>query len=160
MYIFISVCVHGPFTTGQLQKQSHKAGSLGVQVEGTQEYYKKCIFSQREHVAPMMLLHKTGMLLQGLEIPRNNHEWLQSMQQATKTTHAWGIPTPAYHWPWLVRTHMMVEMRHTKIDGLQVTMDWDTVTVAEAMLPDQSTWGLRHGCIISPRASLKRSCMC
>ena len=84
---------------GLLQKQSHKAGSLGVQVEGTQEYYKKCSFSQSEHVPPMMLLHKTGMLLQGLEIPRNNHDWLQSTQQATKTADAWGIPTPAYHWP-------------------------------------------------------------
>ena len=96
--------------------------------------------TQSEHVPPMMLLHKTGMLLQWLEIPRKNHEWLQSMQQATNTADAWGIPTPTHHWPWLVRTHMMVEMRHAKIDGLLVPMDWDTATVAEAMLPDQSTW--------------------
>ena len=45
-----------------------------------------------------------------------------------------------YHFWWLVRTHLIVEMRHAGIDRLKLQQDWGQEEVAKAMVPDMSEW--------------------
>ena len=47
--------------------------------------------------------------------------------------------TDYYFW-WLVRTHVIVEMRHSGIDRLKLEQDWGQHNVAKALVPDMNNW--------------------
>ena len=50
------------------------------------------------------------------------------------------IKAADYHVWWLVRTHLIVEMRHAGIDRLKLQQDWGQHEVAKALVPDMSDW--------------------
>ena len=45
-----------------------------------------------------------------------------------------------YHFWWMVRAHLLVEMRHKGIQRLKVCKDWSRQQVTKAMVPDRSAW--------------------
>ena len=45
-----------------------------------------------------------------------------------------------YHFWWLVRTHLIVDMRHAGIDRLKLQQDWDQREVEKALVPDMNMW--------------------
>ena len=87
-----------------------------------------------------MMLRKTGLVLNSLPVPSDNVEWLNALRAASQKAKLDGIPTPDYHWPWLIRTYLILEMRHHGIKRLAVKADWGHDALAEALQPDQSKW--------------------
>ena len=88
----------------------------------------------------MVSLHHMGMVLRTLNIPKTNTEWMKAMRQANAGAAYFGIPTPDYQWPWLVRAYLITEMRHQGIQRLRIDRDWGIDEIKEALKPDQCSW--------------------
>ena len=125
--------------TGILKKTRNRNKSLGI-FNADGEYYAICKFEASIHTEKIMTLHLMGMVLNRLHVPKNNAEWLSALRDAWRRADLEMIRTPEYHWPWLIRSYLIVEMRHNGIKRLKVTRDWDLERLKEACQPDQSGW--------------------
>lgn len=124
---------------GILRKTPSIKESLGIQ-NSDGEYYAIADFDKHEHTEKFVMMHRTGMALCSTPTPRDNIQWLKAFQEASKVAQMLGVPTPGYHWPWLLRTHMFVEMRVRGIRQLSVVRDWGEAELMEACRPDMSGW--------------------
>lgn len=97
-------------------------------------------FDAKVHAAPMLKLHRLGRSTQCLNVPRTNAQWLSEFRAARTRAQQYKLNHEGYHWDWLVRTRLVVEMRNAGIKRLSVDVDWDSDQVVQAMLPDQSDW--------------------
>jgi hypothetical protein len=50
------------------------------------------------------------------------------------------IKATDYDFWWLVRAHLIVEMRHAGIGRLKLQQDWGQHEVAKALVPDMNKW--------------------
>ena len=50
------------------------------------------------------------------------------------------IKATDYHVWWLVRAHLIVEMRHAGIGRLKLQQEWGQREVAKALVPDMNSW--------------------
>lgn len=97
-------------------------------------------FNAKVHAAPMLKLHRLGRSTQCNKIPATCAEWLSEFTAASARANQFKLSNKGYHWHWLVRTRLLVEMRNAGIDCLCVSADLDSNQVVQAMLPDQSHW--------------------
>ena len=104
------------------------------------EYYSLCPFVATEQTERMVSLHRTGMVLNTLQIPRTSSEWIKAMRRAKDGATYFGIPMSDYHWPWLVRAYVIVEMRYQRIERLRIDCDWGIDELKDALKPDQCAW--------------------
>ena len=122
-----------------MQKTASRQRSLSISNQNG-EYYALVPFHGPRHTLAFITLHKTGLVLNSLPVPRDNVEWLNSVRAASERAKLDEIPTPDYHWPWLIRTYLIVEMRHQGIKRLEVKRDWCQDELTEALQPDRSKW--------------------
>ena len=73
-------------------------------------------------------------------VPETNIQWLSTLREAARKAGEHGIPTPEYHWPWVVRLHLIVEMRVLGIQKLIPKRDWGIDALNEACQPYMNKW--------------------
>ena len=88
----------------------------------------------------MSRLHRVGRILLETHAPSSNTQWLSAVEHVQARAHTMGIKATDYHFWWLVRTHLIVEMRHAGIDRLKLQQDWGQHEVAKALVPDMNNW--------------------
>ena len=122
-----------------VKKQARQRGRAALRnKEGV--WFGLTRFDAKIHVPLMWKLHKLGRATQCTTVPKTNAEWLNEFRFAKERASQNQLSHEGYHWNWLVRTRLWVEMRRAGIKRLKVTDDWGSEQVAEAMLPDQSEW--------------------
>ena len=84
----------------------------------------------------MSRLHRVGRVLLETQAPSTNTQWLSTMEHAGARAQQMRIHATDYHFWWLVRTLLIVEMRHAGIDRLKLQQDWGQREVAKALVPD------------------------
>ena len=128
---------------GMLKKVTDSAGSLGVRNQSG-EWYGVCGYDRQVHNARIRQMHRLGRMLLPMRVPRTNQEWLASMQDFGRRCADAGINSGKtenhYQFWWLARVHLIVEMRHRRIERLRVVADWDKDEVTMAMVLDMSDW--------------------
>jgi hypothetical protein len=88
----------------------------------------------------MSRLHRVGRILLETHAPSTNTQWLSAVEHVQARAQKMRIKATDYHFWWLVRTHLIVEMRHAGIDRLKLQQDWGQHEVAKALVPDMSDW--------------------
>ena len=63
--------------------------------------------------------------------PSSNAQWLSAVEHVQARSQKVRIKAPDYHVWWLVRTHLIVEMRHAGIDRLKLQQDLGTTRDCE-----------------------------
>ena len=116
-----------------------KSGSLLIKTEDGQ-YYSICPFDAHKHPDRISNLHCMGLVLNTLPVPQTSSEWIDAVRKAHRGAVHFNITASPYHWPWLVRLYLIVEMRHRGITRLRVNQDWGWEETAEATQPDQCKW--------------------
>ena len=123
--------------------KSSRARSLGVHNKQG-EWYGLCAYSKSTHHERMLRMHRMGRMLLSTPVPHTNQEWLESIEGLGTRCAQAGINTGQkednYHFWWLARSYLIVEMCHRGIEQLRVTADWDKDQVVRAMVPDMSDW--------------------
>ena len=123
--------------------KSSRARSLGVQNKRG-EWYGLCAYSKSSHHERMLRMHRMGRMLLLTPVPRTNQEWSESIEGFGERCAQAGINTGQkednYHFWFLARLYLIVEMRHRGIEQLRVTADWDKDQVVAAMVPDMCDW--------------------
>jgi hypothetical protein len=66
--------------------------------------------------------------------------WLSPLKHLQARAQTMRIKATDYLLGWLVRTHLIVEMRHAGIDRLKLQQDWGQHEVAKALVPDMNNW--------------------
>ena len=85
-------------------------------------------------------MHRVGRILLETHATSSNTQWLSAVEHVQARAQQTRIKATGYHVWWLVRTHLIVEMRHAGIDRLKLQQDWGQEEVAKAMVPDMSEW--------------------
>ena len=116
-----------------------RAKSMGVQNKDG-EWYGPRAYVMQEHHPRMLGMHRLGRMLLHMQVPRTNREWLETIETFGRRCADIGITDHSYHFWWLARAYLIVEMRHQGIERLCVTADWTKDQVATAMVPDMSEW--------------------
>jgi len=134
---------HSSFTAwaasiGILQKTSRHASVIMESHDGLR--YGVRPFDARHHVQAYSQLHAQATLLKSLPVPQTNAQWVEAKSMADTRAKQQMLPRPVYKWPWLVRSYLLVEMRHRGINRLTVTIDWTGQEVVAACRPDQCRW--------------------
>ena len=124
---------------GLLKKSSRASGSLQVSNQDG-EWYVVAPSGGPDDVAKMGRLHSLGRILLGAPVPTNNKDWLDCITLVETRTSDMKLEVTNYHFWWLVRTHLLVEMRRMGIWRLKVCLDWSRKQVNKAMVPDRSAW--------------------
>jgi hypothetical protein len=88
----------------------------------------------------MSRLHRVGRILLETHAPSSNTQWLSAVEHVQARAQKMRIKATDYHFWWLVRTHLIVEMRHAGIDRLKLQQDWGQHEVAKALVPDMNNW--------------------
>ena len=88
----------------------------------------------------MSRLHRVGRILLETHAPSTNTQWLSAVEHVQARAQKMIIKAIDYNFWWLVRTHLIVEMRHAGIDRLKLQQDWGQHAVAKALVPDMSDW--------------------
>ena len=92
----------------------------------------------QDHSHRMSRLHRVGRVLLETQAPSTNTQWLNTEEHVGARAQQMGIHAIDYIFWWLVRTHLIVEIRHAGIDRLKLQQDWGREEVAKAMVPDMS----------------------
>lgn len=143
LHVHRSVLAHLSLTPLALQlgivRKTGKRGSLLIRNDAG-EYYSLMPFSTAAHTESLRALHTAGVVLNMLPVPRTNVEWTRAQEQANEAAEMLKLKRSQYHWPWLVRTYLIAEMRHHGIMSLRVVQDWNTKELQDAFKPDQNGW--------------------
>lgn len=124
---------------GLLRKSSRANNSLKVaNQEG--EWYAVVPSEGPGDFAKMRRLHSLGRILLEAPVPTNNKEWLDCLTMVEMRASGMKLEATDYHFWWLVRAYMLVEMRHKGIQRLTVCQDWSRQHIGKAMVPDRSAW--------------------
>ena len=115
-----SLCPWG-ISVGALKKGRKQGSLLICNTDG--EYYSLKPFTAAS-TEKFATLHRMGAVLNTLGVPETNAGWLVAVRKATRWAAYYSIPTSGYHWPWLVRSYLITEMRHHGIMQLQITAEW------------------------------------
>ena len=126
------------------------------------KFYSVVPFSRDVHVPRFRHAHLVATLLNVEGAPRTLSEWGRSVARVRHAVLERGLSLPGaltgrkssestgslestesggqgYHWPWYVRSHLLVEMRAAGIPRLVVDRDVGATQFA-AMFPDQGRW--------------------
>ena len=85
-------------------------------------------------------LPRVGRVLLETQAPSTNTQWLSTVEHVGARAQHMRIHATDYHSWRLVRTHVIVEMRHAGMNRLKLQQDWGQEEVAKAMVPDMSQW--------------------
>ena len=72
----------------------------------------------------MNRLHRVGRVLLETQAPSTNAQWLSTVEHVGARAQQMRIQATDYHFWWLVRTHLIVEMRHAGVDRSKLQQDW------------------------------------
>ena len=113
-------------------------------------------FSVSVHMQKFQQAHRMAVLLDMVGAPRTLDEWeravgqvgrcanivgldLPSARSPQSPTSTEGTPMEGYHWPWYLRSHLLVEMRAAGISKLEFNPSMSVEAFAP-LFPDQGRW--------------------
>ena len=112
-----------------------RRGSLLVHNAGG-ECYTLCRSATNKQIDRMATLQRMGVVLNTLEVPKANTDWIKVVRQEIRGAAYLDITMSPYHWPWLVRAYLITDMRPHGIMQLQVDSDWSWAEIEESMEVD------------------------
>ena len=119
----------------------HRHKSLGVQNQDGEWYgLARGAHTGQDQGHRMSRLHCVSIILLETQAPSTNTQWFSAVEHVQARAQQMRIKVTDYHFWWLVRTHMIVEMRHASIDRFQLQQDWGRREGAKALSPDMSDW--------------------